>query len=86
MLVCKSKKINPRQSTAVVHEVWDEPCENCTGLGSDGEAEDLIKAISAGKENAMSWVYPCAWRPERKCKGWCDSLINVGALDVLIKR
>lgn len=55
-------------------EMWDEPCPNCPSahFPHDHESEDMEKMFFSG-EIGMEYLFPCAWRPTKLCKGLCDN-------------
>jgi hypothetical protein len=57
-------------------EIWDLPCERCPSAHypPDSESADYKKFYEAGELPAGECVFPCAWRPEKLCRGVCDYL------------
>ena len=56
--------------------IHDEPCPKCptAHYPPDPESADIEAWVKAGKQPAGAWVFPCAWRREKLCKGICDYL------------
>lgn len=53
-------------------EIHDSPCVHCPSTkGIDPETEDIK---TWPKSQRMNTVFPCAWRNEKLCKGYCDSI------------
>ena len=56
-------------------EVHKKPCKNCPSAHHprDPEAQDILDALSRGEVSFEDVVFPCAWRPEKICRGVYDS-------------
>ncbi len=58
-------------------EIHDAPCERCPSAMNareglkDEESEDYK---AAPREIQIESCFPCAWRPEKLCKEYCDFL------------
>jgi hypothetical protein len=54
------------------------PCRNCPSMaGTDPEVEDVLTWPEPYKQQT---VFPCAWRREKLCRGYCDKIgFNVPA-------
>ncbi len=55
-------------------EIHSQTCKYCPSAHypSDPESEDMIRFY---REGSLTWdelTFPCAWRPEKLCKGICD--------------
>lgn len=58
---------------AVNLEIHNSPCKYCPSTkGSDPESDDLKNHVD--KDLRYLLAFPCAWRPEKRCKGLCDFL------------
>lgn len=59
MIICKG-----------VHKL---PCKNCPSKhgATDLEVKDILKLP---KEKQWETVFPCAWRPNKLCRGYCDTV------------
>lgn len=67
--------VKPRPT--LVHE---DACERCpsTHYPNDPEADAVKEAVSAGLVDKRHYVFPCAWRPDKICKGIADQLNYIG--------
>jgi hypothetical protein len=56
--------------------IHTEPCERCPSANypMDPQVSDIKNLWS--RVDQLESVFPCAWRPEKLCKGYCD-LLNV---------
>lgn len=67
----------PRQRSAMrkrptkIHLAYCKHCPSAPGLPSDPEAEELA---ASDYETRKLAAFPCAWRPEKLCKGICEEL------------
>ena len=54
-------------------EIHESPCERCPSahFPPDPEALDMRQWPRRLQVEA---AFPCAWRPEKLCKGYCDSI------------
>lgn len=78
------------ESMPVVTQIHKGCCKHCpskrikeAGM-TDPETEDF-KAFFTKEEQAQKAIFPCAWRPDKFCKGICDEFdINQKYLDNII--
>jgi len=63
-------------------QIHKQCCKRCpSSFGSDPETED-IKATCSKDFIADEFLFVCAWRPSKLCKGNCDFMgIDQGYLD-----
>lgn len=53
-------------------EIYKQPCPHCPSMkGTDPEVEDMM---TWPRDAQVDTVFPCAWRKEKMCKGYCDKL------------
>lgn len=56
------------------HADYCEHCPSAPHQPSDPETDDIMAEIAAGHATPDEWVFPCAWRREKLCKGICERL------------
>lgn len=58
------------------NEVWESPCKKCPSAHypPDPESIDMLKAFKQGDITFEEYTFPCAWRPEKLCKGVVDNI------------
>lgn len=59
---------------AAMSSIHRSPCKRCPSAHypADSEAEDIKDMYAKGEITARESVFPCAWRPNKICKGVCD--------------
>jgi hypothetical protein len=71
-LIAKIEALPPRPR--VIHA---SPCVHCPSAAyARGEFEDPLmdEATQWPRAEQVESAFPCAWRPEKLCKGYCDVL------------
>ncbi len=60
-------------------EIWESPCEKCPSAHGPGdpESEDILEWCRSGEVSFEEATFPCAWRPNKLCKGICDIVRDV---------
>lgn len=55
------------------NKIHAAPCKHCPSAHypPDPEALDML---TWPRDQQLEQMFPCAWRPEKLCKGYCDSL------------
>lgn len=70
-------------------EIHASPCAHCPSAWlardsrEDEESKDIKKSCSRAERVASA--FPCAWRPGKLCKGYCDYL-DVTEADLAVPR
>lgn len=56
--------------------IWRRPCPKCPSahFPEDPESAEIIGWVKSGQQRAEDWVFACAWRPQKLCRGICDKL------------
>lgn len=56
--------------------IWKEPCPNCPSAHHepDPEALQIERWYKNGEVGLEVAIFPCAWRPQKYCKGVCDKM------------
>lgn len=54
--------------------IWKNPCKKCPSAHypPDPEALDMDQFYKNGEITLRQLIFPCAWRPQKFCKGICD--------------
>lgn len=57
-------------------EIHDSPCVHCPSehFAIDPEAEDLLNACARGDISQSDFLFTCAWRGEKICRGLWNRL------------
>lgn len=66
----------PRIDTTVIgvaDGIHDHPCAHCPSahFPPDPESLDYLKASHRFR---VEGAFPCAWRPDKYCRGYCDKM------------
>ena len=66
-----------------MNKIWKYRCKNCHSAHHkpDPEALDMERWFKAGEIEIEVAIFPCAWRPNKLCKGVCDKM-GVGEKEV----
>lgn len=60
------------QNPAVNMGIHSKPCQYCpSSQGLDPESQDILKLPI---ELRKLFVFPCAWRTEKLCRGFCENM------------
>jgi hypothetical protein len=71
--VSASRIVAPRDPGPRPTEIHAEPCEHCPSAHHPPDPEALdMRAWPRHLQVAAA--FPCAWRPTKLCKGYCDSI------------
>lgn len=62
---------------AYVHRTPCEHCPSANAIDHDPEVKDIL--TMPYKDRAMT-VFACAWRPNKLCKGYCETIGFQGGL------
>ena len=54
--------------------IWKRPCKHCPSahFPPDPESLQMTQFYKAGEITVWEAIFPCAWRPQKMCKGVCD--------------
>lgn len=55
-------------------EIHKAPCKHCPSAHYPPDPESTDIKETWPREDQLQSVFPCAWRPEKQCKGYCDFL------------
>lgn len=55
-------------------EIHASPCKNCPSAHFPPDAECVEIKECHDRASQVESAFPCAWRPEKLCKGYCDYL------------
>ena len=69
------------QAREIPKEIHAAPCKRCPSAHYEHDPMSL-ELIESDRETQLLSVFPCAWRPAKLCKGWCDA-VNVMEEDLV---
>lgn len=70
----------PPERPLVIHKGCCKHCPSKPGSTPTPEVEDYL---ASPREIQVESCFPCGWRPEKLCKGYCD-LMNVTEGDLRV--
>jgi hypothetical protein len=66
------------QRPKIIHKECCKHCPSKPGTTPDPEVEDFLAAT---RDIQIASCFPCGWRPNALCKGYCD-LMKVTSADL----
>ena len=62
-------------------EVYSKPCGPCPSMirPRDPEAQDIWNRVASGEDEPDEYLFTCAWRRKKLCKGNYDELMEAKA-------